>query len=124
MTKTEVIEKLNNINLDKEKILILSGAALVLNGVLEYANDIDIACEKEYYEKINWPIKKGFFGIDIKYYDIFEISNNLYEDYKGSYNLINGYKVLNLEACLDLKRRTNKEKDKELIRKLEMIINK
>lgn len=124
MTKSEVIEKLNNINLDKEKILILSGASLVLHDVLDLANDIDIACKKEYYEKIDWPIKKGFFDIDIKYYDVFEISNNLYEDYKESYNLINGYKVMNLEACLDLKRRTNKEKDKELIRKLEMIINK
>lgn len=68
---------------------------------------------------INWKIKKGFFNIDIKYYDVFEISNNLYDEYKNYYDLINDYKFMNLNSCLDLKRKMNREKDKNVIKILE-----
>ena len=40
------------------------------------------------------------FNKEIKVNSIFEISDNLYE--KDEYILINGYKVMNLEKCLEL----------------------
>lgn len=119
MNKNEIIEKLKKSNLDKNEIIVISGASLVVHDIINDTEDIDLICTEEYYEMINWKIKKGFFNIDIKYYDVFEISNNLYNEYKNYYDLIDDYKFMNLNSCLDLKRKMNREKDKNVIKILE-----
>ncbi len=119
MNKNEIIEKLKKSNLDKNEIIVISGASLVVHDIINDTEDIDLICTEEYYEMINWKIKKGFFNIDIKYYDVFEISNNLYDEYKNYYDLIDDYKFMNLNSCLDLKRKMNREKDKNVIKILE-----
>ena len=119
MNKNEIIEKLKKSNLDKNEIIVISGASLVVHDIINDTEDIDLICTKEYYDMINWKIKNGFFSIDIKYYDVFEISNNLYDEYKNYYDLIDDYKFMNLNSCLDLKRKMNREKDKNVIKILE-----
>ena len=119
MNKNEIIEKLKKSNLDKNEIIVISGASLVVHDIINDTEDIDLICTEEYYEMINWKKKKGFFNIDIKYYDVFEISNNLYDEYKNYYDLIDDYKFMNLNSCLDLKRKMNREKDKNVIKILE-----
>ena len=119
MNKNEIIEKLKKSNLDKNEIIVISGASLVVHDIINDTEDIDLICTEEYYDMINWKIKKGFFNIDIKYYDVFEISNNLYDEYKNYYDLIDDYKFMNLNSCLDLKRKMNREKDKNVIKILE-----
>lgn len=119
MNKNEIIEKLKKSNLDKNEIIVISGVSLVVHDIINDTEDIDLICTEEYYEMINWKIKKGFFNIDIKYYDVFEISNNLYDEYKNYYDLIDDYKFMNLNSCLDLKRKMNREKDKNVIKILE-----
>ena len=42
MTKKDIIETLNNYNLDKDKFIIISGAALVLQNFSNQTHDIDI----------------------------------------------------------------------------------
>ena len=119
MNKNEIIEKLKKSNLDKNEIIVISGASLVVHDIINDTEDIDLICTEEYYDMINWKIKKGFFNIDIKYYDVFEISNNLYDEYKNDYDLIDDYEFMNLNSCLDLKRKMNREKDKNVIKILE-----
>ena len=43
MNKLELIDLINSINLLKEDFVVLSSGALVLRGILENANDLDIA---------------------------------------------------------------------------------
>lgn len=64
----------------------------------------------------------GFFGIEIKYNDIFEIGYNLYNQ-DMNYDEIYGYKCMSLNDCLKLKKKTNREKDKEIIKILEKRVN-
>lgn len=122
MTKEEIFMKLEKCNLDKEKIIIISGASLVVQEIIETTSDIDLSCDKEYYEKINWPIKKGTFNLPIKYNGVYEISNNLY--YPDDVIIINGYKFLNLNKCLEIKKQLNRLKDKDIIKKLENELKK
>lgn len=49
MNKAEIIEKLNKYNLNKKEVTIISGAALVLHGIIAKTNDIDICVTKNYY---------------------------------------------------------------------------
>lgn len=120
MNKEEIFKKLYLSDLDKNKIIIISGASLVVQNIIDSTKDIDIACDLEYYNSLDWKVKTGAFNIDIKINDVFEISYNLF--YPDDYVIINGFKFMNLKRCLEIKERLNKEKDKEVIKKLKEII--
>lgn len=122
MNKVQIIDNLNSSNLDLNEIIILSGASLVLQGVIKETNDIDLSCTKEYYDKLPWPIKEGAFNVPIKYNNMIEISNNLY--YPNDTVIIDSYKCLSLEKCFEIKLRLNREKDKEIINILKELIKK
>ena len=118
MKKTEIFKELERLALNRDEYIVISGASLVCQGIIEETSDIDLSCSKELYEKLNWPSKIGAFGVNIKYKDSFEISNNLYE-YQNVI-LINGYRFLSLEDCLEIKKRLNRPEDKKLIKELEL----
>lgn len=117
MNKQEIFSKLNSSGLDKGKIIVLSGASLVVQDIISSTSDIDFSCDKTYYNKVDWPIKIGAFGVEIKYNDIYEIGENLY--YPNDVVIIDGYKFLNLEKCLEVKKALHRDKDKDVIQKLE-----
>lgn len=118
MNKVEVFEKLDKLDLDKNNYIIISGASLVVQDIIDDTSDVDLSCSKEYYNSIEWPTKTGYFNTEIKYKDCFEIGCNFFDEDKII--VINGYKFMNLEACLDLKILENKKEDKKLIKKLDL----
>ena len=118
MNKVEVFEKLDKLDLDKNNYIIISGASLVVQDIIDDTSDIDLSCSKEYYNSIEWPTKAGYFNTEIKYKDCYEIGCNFFDEDKIV--IINGYKFMNLEACLDLKILENKKADKKLIKKLDL----
>lgn len=118
MNKVEVFEKLDKLDLDKNNYIIISGTSLVVQDIIDYTSDIDLSCSKEYYNSIEWPTKTGYFNTEIKYKDCYEIGCNFFDEDKII--IINGYKFMNLEACLDLKILENKKDDKKLIKKLDL----
>ena len=118
MNKVEVFEKLDKLDLDKNNYIIISGASLVVQDIIDDTSDIDLSCSKEYYNSIEWPTKTGYFNTEIKYKDCYEIGCNFFDEDKIV--IINGYKFMNLEACLDLKILENKKEDKKLIKKLDL----
>lgn len=122
MNKKEILEKLEKSNLDKNKIIVLSGASLVMQGIISETNDIDLSCDKEYYDKLDWNTKIGAYGTNIKYNDVFEIGTGIY--FPNDVVCIEGYKFLNLEKCYEIKKQLVRKKDEILIKKLENILNK
>lgn len=120
LNKEAILKKLETLNLNKDKIIIISGAALVLQDIIEYTLDIDLSCEKEYYKEINWNTKIGYFNTEIKYYDCFEIGTNFYDI--NEITTVNKFNVQNLNSIYKLKLLENKLKDKETIKKLEKIL--
>ena len=118
MNKVEVFEKLDKLDLDKNNYIIISGASLVVQDIIDDTSDVDLSCSKEYYNSIEWPTKTGYFNTEIKYKDCYEIWCNFFDEDKII--IINGYKFMNLEACLDLKILENKKEDKKLIKKLDL----
>lgn len=117
MNKIDILNKLNSLDFDKERVIIISGASLVMQDIIEETNDIDMATDLEYYNSLDWEKRIGAFNKEIKVNGIFEISDNLYE--KDEYILINGYKFMNLKTILKIKKALNREKDKEVIKKIE-----
>ncbi|MBE7082322.1 MAG: hypothetical protein E7378_01395 [Clostridiales bacterium] len=121
MNKQQILDKLKSLNLDKNKITIISGASLVVHGVIDQTGDIDMACEKEYYKQIPWQEKIGFLKKNIKCYDLFEVGTSFYNPQNT--DIIDGFRFMNLQDCLKLKKITNRQKDQEVIKKLEKILN-
>lgn len=115
MNKSDILNYLSNLELDKNNYIVISGASLVLQDVIEDTKDIDLACSKSYYNSIPWHKRIGAFGIEIKYNTVFEIGYNLYfpEEIVMAY----GYKCLEISKCIELKAQLNREKDKEIIEK-------
>ncbi len=121
MNKSEIFKKLIELNLDKGRYVVISGASLVAQNIIESTGDIDLVCNEDYYKTINWPIKIGAFNAEIKYFDMFEISPNLYEEGAETVE-INGFKFLNLKDVLKVKKALNRPKDQLVIQKLEQIL--
>ena len=118
LKELELLKKEVNIN----DVIIISGASLVLQGILDTTNDIDLSCTIDTYKKIQWNKKIGAFGIETKYNNMFDISYNLY--YPDDIVLINGYKCMTIKKCLEIKKQLNREKDKEIIKRIEKYLKK
>lgn len=118
MNKLEIFKELEKLDLPKDKYIVISGASLVVQDIIAETDDIDLTCSKEFYDKLDWPTRIGAFGVEVKYKYCFEIGCNLpeYQDIV----LINSYRFLSLEECLEIKKRLNRPKDKKLIKDLEL----
>ena len=119
MTKQEIFEKLEELNLDKSKYIIIGGASLVCQDVLDETEDIDLACSREVFDSLDWPVRVEY-GSEIKYKDCFDIDYNLYD--LEHIDIIDGFQCSDLVACYELKKSMNKPKDKKLIQKLELMV--
>ena len=114
MNKDDILKILNDYKLDKEEILILSGASMVINGVKEKTNDIDIAVSKKYEEELlktyDCDLKEISNGNSVYCIDKkIEFSTNYYD---FAYNIKYGYKFQKLEEIIKLKQFLNRDKDK------------
>ena len=113
MNKKEIISKLKNINLELNEIIVISGASLVVQNIIDNTTDIDLSCSEDYYKKIKWEEKIGAAKTNIKYYDVFEIGNNFY--FPDEVVIIDGIKFMNLKECLKVKEELNRPKDQKVI---------
>ena len=118
MNKLEIFKELEKLDLPKDKYIVISGASLVCQDIIDETDDIDLTCSKKFYDELDWPTRIGAFGVEVKYKYCFEIGCNLpeYQDIV----LINGYRFLSLEDCLEIKKRLNRPKEKKLIKELEL----
>jgi len=66
LNKELILKKLQESNLDKNKIIVLSGASLVVQDIIETTSDIDLSCDQIYYDKLEWKTKIGDYGKEIK----------------------------------------------------------
>ena len=127
MTKKDIIETLNNYNLDKDKFIIISGAALVLQNFSNQTHDIDIWVSKDYYEHLLSNFICEFDRInefENKAFMIDDVINFSFDFCPKNYVYINGYKVASLRDCYNVKKFLNRDKDKKLLLKLEKELNK
>lgn len=127
MTKNDIIEILNNYNLDKDNFIIISGAALVLQNFSNQTHDIDIWISKDYYEHLLSNFNCEFDRINEfgnKAFMIDDVINFSFDFCPKNYVYINGYKVASLRDCYNVKKLLNRDKNKELLLKLEKELNK
>ena len=124
MNKEKIINEINKLNLSKGEFWVLGSSALVLRGIIDYANDIDLAITAKLYEDL---IKKNgltYLGVnhDSKWYKINDcIECCIEEPDKDKVEFVEPFNLINLEYYYDnfIKNRI-REKD---IKKKELLEN-
>lgn len=125
MNKQEIIKIIEKYKLDKSQFVVISGAALVLLGIENKARDIDICCTEYYYnyliqnyncvfERVNEYGKNAYLIDNIINFGLSLMPKNI--------EIIDGIQCASLIDILELKKFLKRDKDKELIKKLELII--
>lgn len=111
MKKQDIIDRLNKLGLDKNEYWVITGSAMVMYGLREETEDIDIGCskkladalEKQYGSKIQADgTRKIIIDNDI---EIFE--NWIYDEV----NDVRGIPVVSLTGLYQMKHSLGRDKD-------------
>ena len=110
MNKKELIELINTLDLPFEEFVVLSSGGLVLRGIMENANDLDLAVTEKGFEILN------------KKYDLIEKGNNLYQvndkvecmlvNMKGKKERVGDYFLQEINDYFNYLKTSEREKDK------------
>lgn len=114
MKKEEIISKLKELNLDLEEIVVDDDASLVLQDIIDEANNIELICSNKYFDELNW---EKMDSCNKKYFDCFTIRNDVYN--KDAIISILGIYVNSLEEIYKTKKLENKKSDKKVLEKIE-----
>jgi len=119
MNKQQIINILNKYNFDKDKYIVIPGVSMVLYGIKDKTNDIDISTKKEYY---NYLLKTYNCILEKEN----ELGNNVYfidgminfgiDYYSTEKEYLNGIPVQKVEDILRLKEKLHRNKDIEDIK--------
>lgn len=121
MNKEQILKKIKSYKLDKKEFIIITGAALVILGIKKSTKDIDISVSDKLYKKLleeyKCTFEKKANNYDIWYIDqIINFSNNYYNTIK--YIEYDGYKVQTPDSILEIKKKLNRSKDIQDIKKI------
>lgn len=126
MKKIELLNLLKELNFPKDEYYVLSGASLVLRGIREEANDLDLCISEELFKQIKDKYnlteeKKNECGF-------YKINDNLeiVVDKKEDFNMEIGekYNLENLQTILDFKLKRNLSKDQKDIENIKIYLEK
>lgn len=128
INREKILEILKQYHFDSDKYMVISGAAMVLYGIKEYTNDIDIAVTKEYYDYLLEKYDCRFDCYDSngnKCYYIDNFINFGLKYYSNNKDYVEKIPVQNIFEILKLKKELNREKDIIDIEKINkyMLIN-
>lgn len=114
MNKKELIELINSLKIDKEEFWILSSSALVLRGLYQDAQDLDIAVTKKGLEQLknNYNLKlkeNGWYIVNDKVECVLDTKE------KDKIEKYNNYNLESIEKYYSYLKNSNRKKDKERI---------
>lgn len=116
LNKKQIIKILKKYNLDTNNYVVISGSAMVLLGIKNTTNDIDISVTKEYYDYLLSNYKCSFERIsenNNKVYFIDKTINFGIDYYTFDYLKIDEIPVQKIEDIIKLKESLNREKDRK-----------
>ena len=123
MNKEKLIDLIESLGIDYNEFWILSTGSLVLRGLWDKANDLDIAVTekglKELQSKYNMIQKEnGFYIVN----DMVECVQDTKDDYKVE--KVGKYYLQSLEYYYEYLDGTKRDKDKEKYKIVKKILNK
>jgi len=121
LKKKELIELIKSLNLNPNDFTVLSSGALVLRGILESANDLDIAVTNEGLNELNqkFDLKEK----ENSWYKVNEKVECVLDDMDGIKEKIGDYYLQEIHNYLEYLENSSREKDKKRIPLVKKYIN-
>lgn len=116
MNKEEYLARLAELNLPKDEFRVLSGGSLLLHGLRERTNDIDLAISQKLADELNikdYPCKNGYI------YEFASDVEMMIDEGRSTYDEVCGYACEDLQSILAFKKKMMREKDLPDIEKIE-----
>lgn len=124
MTKEEYINKIDSLNLDKKRYCIISGGIMLLYGLKQETEDIDIKVKPDYFEELK---ERFTFKKSPKYPYLYELDDEtevaVLDFNVDDVRYVDGYPVESLELQLKWMIEHNREKDQEKIKMIKRFLN-
>ena len=125
MNKNDIINRLEDLNFDKNGYWVLAGSAMVLHGIRPETHDIDMGCTKEFADELEtegYPTTVMPDGTRrITYVEDVEIFEDWIFD---RVVFVEGIPVISLEGLLEMKRSLGREKDMRDVQMIEEFLGK
>lgn len=124
MNKEELYKLVEKLKLPITEYCILSGGSLVMHGIRENTNDLDIDITKKGFEIIKKYFSPTLVDENKKLYKITEnIECFLDNNFETYIELIDGYPCQSLMSVYRLKKKLNREKDQSDIIAIKKVLN-
>lgn len=124
MNKKELLDLVNTLDLPKEEYSILSGGALLLHGLREQTNDLDIDITEEGLDKLKENFAVELINESNKQYKVTDsIECFLVDKLDSDINFIDNYPCQSLISIYNFKKKLNREKDQKDILAIERFFN-
>ena len=109
MKKLKLIKLIDSLELDKDDFVVVSSGALVLRGIMESANDLDIAVTNNGLEKLN--SKYNLVKKDNGWYKVSDSIECVPDNMEGKKELLGNYYVQEINDYLKYLKQSKREKD-------------
>lgn len=120
MNKQKFVERLLKLNLPRGSFCVFSGGSLLLQGVRDKTNDVDIAITKDLANKIGlYDMEKDEYGMYLLQSDV-QCNDNFEELDKVK---VDGFWCESLESVLEFKKSLKRPKDLTDIELIEKCLN-
>lgn len=125
MNRIDIINTLHKYELNNTKYMVLSGAAMVLYGIKDSTDDIDISLDDTYYDEL---LTKYDCVLEMGKDDVYYIDNviNFGRDYYNKEDIVyvDNIPVQSIDAIIKLKKSLNRDKDIKDLSKIDKYLNK
>lgn len=122
MKRQELIKLIDSMELDKEEFVVLSSGALVLRGIMDNANDLDIAVTSKGLKYLK--NKYNLIKKDNEWYKVTDDIECVLDNMENKKELLSNYYVQDINDYLEYLKGSNREKDKLRMTKVENYILK
>lgn len=116
MNKSQIISTLKQYDFNPDDYIVLSTGAMVMHGIKDSANDIDLAVSERLYNELLEKYDCACFeyesnGKMVKYcsFENFDFGLNYFD--KENVDIVCGIPIQSISSILDLKRKLNRDKD-------------
>ena len=124
MNKEELLKLAYTLKLPKEEYCIISGGALLLHGLREKTNDLDIDVTQKGLDILNQEYKLELINESKKQYKVTDdIECFLVDKLESDIIFIDSYPCKSLISIYNMKKRLNREKDQADILTIEKFLN-
>lgn len=120
LNKEQILDKLNELELDKNEFVVSMGSSLVMHNIKKETNNINISISSDSFSRLKQKYNSIYENnIETIKYDVFEISNL---DLNIKKELIDNYYCQDLESIMSTKKELNRKKDIKDIKAIDVYL--